>query len=128
SIGEYGLALLATSGEERTIRERHATYFRERVEEAENRYTRDGPRSRNWDDGIVSEVANVRAALTWYRDHDPVNGLSMASGLAWHWVEREFWEGEGWLKAFLARATDDDQVRGRALGGLATLIRRQGNF
>jgi non-specific serine/threonine protein kinase len=129
TLRAYGRERLVASGEAAETRDRHADYFLGLAEDCDRVYTSEGPGSRTWYTPLVSERANLRAALAWYRENDPSQGLCLAVGLSWIWVWlRDFAEGEEWLETFLARVPGEPEVRGRALLGLGTLKRDRGQL
>jgi predicted ATPase/DNA-binding NarL/FixJ family response regulator len=104
----YALEKLHESGDEDAIRRRHYDYFR----------------TQPW---RWRESANFWAALTWARDHVEDAGLALAVELA----ELEFSDQARvriLLVERLARASDRDAVRARALNVAARLAARQGDF
>ena len=70
---------------------------------------------------IAPELDNIRVALAWAEDRDPVQGLRLATALESFWVVRDPTEGAAWLERLLAAAVDaPPDLRAnswRALGG-----------
>jgi predicted ATPase/class 3 adenylate cyclase len=129
TLRAYARERLEASGEAARIGEHHAAYYLALVEECVRKQTSAGPESRNWDAGLEVEQANLRLALAWHREHDPSAGLRLAAGLSWYWVfHNDLIEGDGWLSTFLALTPGEPSTRGRALLGLATLKRDQGEL
>ncbi len=130
TLREFGSALLLGTAEEKATRRRHAEYFLGLVEESVCRYTGEGPGSlRGWDRRLIGERGNLRAALEWCRDNDPILGLRLATGLGWFWItQADLVEGEDWLTSFLATPLGDLGLRGRALLALGTFKRNRGEI
>ena len=78
TVREFALDQLHESGEADTARRRHAEYFAELAERAEQEYH--SQEVDTWLDQCRAELANFRAALTWCTsdDGDPVTGLRLA--------------------------------------------------
>ena len=140
TIREYGLELLAASGEEATTRNAHAAYYLDLVERVEP----DLYGGRDLVpvlDALEAEHANFRAAL----DHllgagNAAAALHLAGALAPFWLFHSHRsEGRRWLARALAVTRDrarqlppDEQggleaARARVLGGAATLAFTQGD-
>src|SRR5664279_5413449 len=69
TIREYGLELLAASGAEDELRQRHVDYFLSFAEEAARGFF--SPATASWLDRVESDHANLRTALRWcieYKD------------------------------------------------------------
>src|SRR5437763_4729583 len=63
TIREYGLEVLAASGEMETTRQAHASYYLRLSEEVEPEL--DGPQQVRWLERLEREHENLRAALRW---------------------------------------------------------------
>jgi predicted ATPase/transcriptional regulator with XRE-family HTH domain len=119
TIREYALSKLVESGEEATIRRRHAGQCLSLAESAAPRLT--GPERTEWINLLDAEIGNLRAALTWCYsqqaekdDHD--TGLRMSGALHWFWYLRGYLtEGRSWLEKALAHSTSRDQPFSRAV-------------
>src|SRR5262249_47217526 len=76
----YGRERLVASGEAADVQEQRAAYFLGLVEDCFRLYESEGAESLTWNARLVPEEANLRAALTWYRENDPSRGLRLAAG------------------------------------------------
>jgi predicted ATPase len=121
TIREFGQEQLAASGERDEIERAHAAYFRRLAEDAEPRLVT--AQSKEWLDRLDRDHDNLRAALSWFADHDGEGGLRLATSL------REFWTTRGnqvearrWLERFLAAAPSQTRLRSQALQTLARII------
>lgn len=118
TIREYGIEQLVDAGEGDETRRHHLRYymdFAERCAEA----TR-GPQQALWLNRTDDEHNNLRAALQWSLEHDPVAGLQLSSALSEYWFFRGMMaEGRDWLEEAWSRATHAPQlpqtIRARAL-------------
>ena len=63
-----------------------------------------GSAQKKWLDTLDREYANIRAALTWLREHgNRADGLRLAGALGLYWCRRgRYSEGHRWLEQFLA--------------------------
>ena len=115
TIREYAAERLAESGEADELRRRHAEHFLALAESAN--LTQDaGGEQRH--DLVLPEQANLRAALDWSEDADPLLGLRLTVALENFWASRPF-EGARRLEALLERAGDaTPELRARALRAL----------
>jgi predicted ATPase len=104
TMREFALECLATSGEEREIRDAHAAIYLELVETAALRYGT--PDEERWLELVEMDIKNVRAALRWSLDSgDTRTALGLAHALAPFWRARGLVrEGERWLAAARAAA------------------------
>ena len=104
TVREYGLELLAASGEETGVREAHAAYFLEMAKEARASFEGpDRPAARDW---VEREHDNLRAALTFaFERGDAETVQRLAAELARFWVVLGYiTEGRGWLERAVAMA------------------------
>ncbi len=103
TIREYGQERLAAGGEEEEARRWHAAWclaMAQRTASADLR--RAVPAAVR---EVVAEHDNLRAALSWLREHDPPAGLELAVQLYPFWFsEGMLREAMYWLEATLARA------------------------
>ena len=106
TIREYAAEQLASSGEERLVRDRHAAHFRRLAEASRNVLT--DPRRDEILDQLDRELPNFRAALGWSLEgSDPDTGLAIASDLEDFWHSRgHIGEGRTALKMLLASTAD----------------------
>jgi len=109
TIREYGLEVLAASGEMESTRQAHALYYVRLSEEAEPELT--GPRQAIWLERLEREHDNLRAALQWglvpgEDGHRREMALRLGGAL------RRFWIVHGHLsegRNFLERALVESQ-------------------
>jgi predicted ATPase/class 3 adenylate cyclase len=118
-IREFALEQLASSGEEASIRERHAAFFEALAEQAyAERFAREGL----WSAELEREHDNLRAALDWLSEVDARRCLRLATRLGWFWhVHSHFAEGRVRLAEALTAAPDQDEERARALAAMGEL-------
>ncbi|MGH2542509.1 MAG: ATP-binding protein, partial [Ardenticatenaceae bacterium] len=130
TIREYALEQLESSGEGGLLRDRHATFFRALVEEAEPALK--DRRQSKWIERLEREHDNLRAALRHAKESgDTETMLSIAGALAWFWRLRgHLSEGRAWLDSALAMpaAEEPGPARACALSGAATLAMLQGEL
>jgi non-specific serine/threonine protein kinase len=122
TIREYGLDLLAASGDEGAVRTAHARYFLHVAEEANAVFW--GRRPGPWRGELQSELPNLRAALAWLIETgDGEAALRLATALEPLWWISHQSEGRRWLTRALALRDDvaDDVVAAALVvaGGLA---------
>ena len=112
TIREYAAEQFETTGEATEFRRRHADYVHELVEGAGLLLEPEGEQAFAL---VREEIANVRAALDWSLEHEPVLGLAFASALDGFWAVTDPSEGMRRLAALLDRATDAPlELRARA--------------
>jgi predicted ATPase len=130
AIREYALKRLRESGEEDTIRRKHAAYYLALAEEAEPHLVR--AEREVWLDRLQVERDNLRAAL---RSGAEV-GLRLAGALSWFWLLRgDVNEGRASLENALAHSSSlrsgtsasGMAARARALYGAGRLAAAQGD-
>lgn len=115
-VRQYAAEQLATSGDEQIVRQRHAVAFLALAEEAALELHRQ--KQIEWLDRLDREHDNIRAALRWMSEFDPVGGLRLSSAIWWFSFMRGHWrECREWLATFLAKTTD--QVSAARAGALA---------
>jgi tetratricopeptide (TPR) repeat protein len=128
TIREFALEHLAASGEESTIRSRHAGYFLRWVEAGKPLFflLEQGP----WLEQLEGEHANVRLALAWLVEHgDGAESLSLACALGPFWRMRGYTaEGFSWVERVLTTEEPASlYVEALVLGsGLALDLHRHG--
>ena len=122
TIREFSLAELQTSGEEATIRQRHALWFRQFAESRIPEY--DGPGLRIAMDRIQIEFDNLRTAFAWFTGQHQWEEATRLAGSLWrNWrygpdpalstgipsdpseirPHLRFTEGHHWLRLVLSR-------------------------
>jgi hypothetical protein len=79
---------------------------------------------------IDRELDNLRAAILWAEDHDPVQGLRLASSVPQYWEEHAGpAEGRRWCESLLRKADNAPaRYRGKALRLIAVMAFRMGDF
>ena len=97
TLWQYARNRLTESGEADAMRARHGAYYRQLAEQAHQGLR--GPAGPMWRDRLITESANLRAALDWYiAAGDADAALSLVSGMAWLWfITADFLEGARWL-------------------------------
>ena len=129
TIREFAQERLAASGLEESIRQRHAEWclaFAERVGPLAKQ-----PDAASWLEALEWEHANLRTALTWFRDQSDAPRLTRLAGALWSfWEEHAHYaEGRRWLEVALELGrAEPAQDRLRLLTGAGTLARHQTDF
>jgi tetratricopeptide (TPR) repeat protein len=118
TLRQYGQERLIAAGEMETLRERHATYYRDLALAAEPHLL--GSEQLIYLARLDCELDNLRAALRWYLDHTRVqDGLRFQLGLVHFWWFRgRVTELHLWFDRFLAlpAAAERTALRAIALG------------
>jgi predicted ATPase/class 3 adenylate cyclase len=106
TLREFALERLDAFGEAEDMRRRHATYFVELAESAEEPAR--GASQRAAVDRLRAEHDNLRAALQWALDHGAAElAIRLSGALGWFWDTRSYLsEGRRWLSAALAAGAD----------------------
>jgi predicted ATPase/class 3 adenylate cyclase len=126
TIREYGLERLAESGEEATVRTRHAHEF---ARLAETAYDHRGEAEAEWSARLDRDHDDLRAALEWLSTTDPDAALELAGALGWFWFARGYLaEGDAHLTAALSTSGGSDRARARALTASGSLAARTGKI
>ena len=116
TIREYARELLAQSGEEDELRDRHAAYF---VELAERAYAGRLEAETRWADALEADLDNLRSALDRL-ERDEARYLQLAGALGWFFhLHSRLTEGAERLERALA-AGGEPRHRARALTGAGT--------
>ena len=131
TIREYARERLSGSGEEDSLRERHADSYLALVETIQPKLLTS--ERRRWLDRLEIEHDNMRAALEWSRlgKCDASLGLRLSGTLAWFWQTRAYLhEGRKHLEAALARpdASARTEARAKALYGAGALAWSLGDY
>ena len=127
TIREYAAERLDAMPEADRVRSAHAAAFLALVE-ADGR-PHAGVARREWLERVEAEHNNVRAALTWYRQHDPPAALGLAAAMAAFWSLRgHHTEGRQRLDDLLGLVADQSTARVSALNGAAWLAIDQGDY
>jgi predicted ATPase/DNA-binding XRE family transcriptional regulator len=102
TIREYGLECLAKSKETAAIQRRHAMYFVDLAERAEQELC--GPQQDLWLERLEAEHNNLREALKWSLQHNENEiALRLASALWQFWAARSHLsEGRAWIERALS--------------------------
>ena len=130
TIREYGLEVLAASGEREAVRRAHATYMLTLVQKAEAELW--GPDPAPWLNRLEREHENVHAALHWAlegTDDREEMALLLGISLRAFWYTRGYRrEGVEYLEQALARSEHASvDLRSKALYAAARLHEAQGN-
>jgi predicted ATPase/DNA-binding CsgD family transcriptional regulator len=126
TLRQYAHERLQVAGEVAQLRDRHAAWCLSDVAEPTQRML-SGPDQVAWLDHLERELDNVRVALGWLRESDPLTGLRIAGGLSRFWVNRGYFaEGRQWLEGLLDRAPGRSAAQAKALGAAGELAMRQG--
>ena len=101
TLWQYGTDRLDDSDEADMVRARHAAYYRQFAENANERLR--GAAASVWQARLTPELANLKVALDWHLDTGDIDAaLLMVSGMAWLWfVNSDFAEGARWLASVL---------------------------
>jgi len=117
TVREFALERLDESGEEGTIRERHARWCLALAESAEPDLMA-GRNERSWTKRLDTDLPNLRAAVAWFlRSGHAVAVLRLCAATAEYWVQRRHYaEVHGWVQEALTLAPDASATdRGLAL-------------
>jgi predicted ATPase/DNA-binding CsgD family transcriptional regulator len=129
TIRAFALERLTQSGEEPAIRQAHATWVLDLVEDAwpPRRAAPAGTQALVY---LDAERDNIRAALAWAMTRqDAEMALRLASDLAEYWCLRgDYAEGRNWLRRALDLEGGSPQVRASALYGAGILADGQGQW
>ncbi len=125
TIRSFARARLDDSEAATTARALHARHFRTAARQTDSKVS-----ELETLNAISLDQDEHRAALAWYLQHDPAEGLRYAVDLDAYWSTRVApGEGTEMLARFLAAVAEPDQgVRSVALAILADGHRRQGRF
>lgn len=123
TLRQYAAEELGTSGEQEDAAARHAAFFRDFAEEAEQSLRGHGQRAAL--QRLRDEHANLRAALAWL-SADPgrvEDGLRLAGSLALFWHLGRHVEGREVLSNLVATPGASRQARARALQAVSIVER-----
>jgi predicted ATPase/DNA-binding CsgD family transcriptional regulator len=127
TIREYATERLQAMPEADRVRATHAAAFLALVE-ADGR-PHAGLARQGWLERVDAEHNNIRAALGWFRDHDPPAALRLAAAMAAFWSLRgHHTEGRQRLGELLGLVEDPSVARVSALSGAAWLAIDQGDY
>jgi predicted ATPase/DNA-binding SARP family transcriptional activator len=125
TMREYGLEALARRGEAAEFRARHADFYASLAADAEPHLV--SAHRPQWTARLQLDVDNLREALSWSAEADPLLHLRIVGALCWFWYSSGLWtEGRRWLDAALALRAASEPTRERAsvlfaAGALAAL-------
>ena len=113
TIRQYARDKLLESGEAAEIRNRHLDYHVRLAEEAEQHLFK--KIALKWVNRLEAEYDNLRAAIEWGLDHDPLRVLRITGALPNFWYRRGY-ESESirWIHEALERMKDQPEVQGDA--------------
>jgi predicted ATPase/DNA-binding CsgD family transcriptional regulator len=130
TVREYGLHLLAESGEAEKVRQAHALYYLTWAEKAAHHLR--GRQQTLWQKRLEQEQENLRAALQWCIEHEETElACRFGATLSWFWHISGHWsEGLHWLEAALrlADAKPPTLMRAKALRGAGDMASCQGDY
>jgi predicted ATPase/DNA-binding XRE family transcriptional regulator len=129
TIREYAVEQLTLSGEEDSVRQRHAAYFLRLADEAEPELW--GPRPEPSIKRLEHDLDNHRVALKWLIDSgDGPHALRLGGALARFWATASrYGEGRAWVARLLTlpSAEEPTAVRARLMLADASLSAYQGD-
>ena len=132
TVREYAESVVAASGSEPAVRDRHAAWCLRMAEGLAPARHREQSASLST---LDAELANVRAALGWLRRTRQLElALRLASAVAWYWdVRGQFAEGQRWLDGLLDDIGEADrpvseEVRAHACYEAGFLAFQQGAY
>ncbi len=121
TVRQYALDRLRERDEESQWRARHLSCFDTLAKEF--RDAKEGPKQRSSLARITSELDNLRGALAWSAESNPIEGLRIAANLDVFWrVRGHLAEGRAWLARLLHAASSDGSKRERASGMYAAAM------
>jgi non-specific serine/threonine protein kinase len=113
------------------MRERHALHYLERAMELESAVLANTqPVTEGRVRRLYLEIDNLRGAIAWLLDHDPIEAARLASALDEYWFRFGYFaEGRAWLQRALDRAPGMPRaVRRRVLDTSGWLAYQQGDL
>jgi non-specific serine/threonine protein kinase len=122
TIWQFAGEKLEEAGEVNQLRQKHLDYYMNWVEQVSPDLR--GEQQLLWQKTLDLELENLRLALTYGLDFDPVSGLRLCSALGRYWRIRNLVvEGETWLTKLLDAPQNQAPMvhRARALGILSSL-------
>jgi predicted ATPase/DNA-binding CsgD family transcriptional regulator len=127
TIREYAAERLDQMPEADRVRGAHAAAFLALVEAGGRPHA--GLAKKEWLERLDTEHNNIRAALGWYREHDPPAALRLAASMSAFWSLRgHHTEGRQRLGELLGLVSDESMTRVSALNGAAWLAIDQGDY
>ena len=127
TIREYAAERLAAMPEAEQVRGAHAAAFLALVETDGRPHA--GLARKEWLEQVDAEHNNIRAALSWYRQHEPPAALRLAASMSAFWSLRgHHTEGRQRLGELLDLVSSLSVVRVSALNGASWLAIDQGDY
>jgi predicted ATPase/DNA-binding CsgD family transcriptional regulator len=127
TIREYAAERLDQMPEAEQVRGAHAAAFLALVEAGGRPHA--GLARKEWLEQVDAEHNNVRAALSWYGQHDPAAALRLAAAMSAFWSLRgHHSEGRQRLGELLGLVPGPSPARVSALNGAAWLALDQGDY
>jgi predicted ATPase/DNA-binding CsgD family transcriptional regulator len=127
TIREYAAERLEAIPEAEAVRGAHAAAFLALVEGDGRPHA--GLARKQWLERVDAEHNNIRAALSWYRGHDPPAALRLAAAMAAFWSLRgHHTEGRQRRGDLLELVPEASTARVSALAGAAWLAIDQGGY
>jgi serine/threonine-protein kinase PknK len=126
TVRQYAQERLLESGDADTVRQRHLTEF---ASLAERFYAERLSKEESWNERLTREMDNLRSALSFVRDRDAEQYLTMVGALAYFWWARShIIEGRAHLHAALSVSSPEPVRRtyARALRGQGMLSAYEG--
>ena len=127
TVRQYGHDRLVEAGEADEVRARHLTEF---MRLGELYYTNRFVREEAWNERVTGELDNFRAALSFARDRDAEQYLTLVGAIGYFWGARSrFAEGREHVKTAVARSSPQPLRRAyaRAIRGLGMLVAYEGD-
>jgi non-specific serine/threonine protein kinase len=127
TVREFAAERLNHRPEADRVRGAHAAFFLALVETGRPRTG--GLATKRWLERVDAEHNNVRAALAWYRVHDPPAALRLAASMAAFWSLRgHHTEGRQRLRELLGLVVGESAARVSALNDAGWLAIDQGDY
>jgi predicted ATPase/DNA-binding CsgD family transcriptional regulator len=127
TIREYAAERLEAMPEAERARGAHAAAFLALVETGGRPHA--GLARKEWLERVDTEHNNIRAALGWYREHDPRAALRLAASMSAFWSLRgHHTEGRQRLGELLSLVPEPSAARGSALNGAGWLAIDRGDY
>jgi predicted ATPase/class 3 adenylate cyclase len=109
TIRQYALKKLIESGEAALVRKHHMSYYKEYSIQAKDGMF--GEQQAQWMNRLENEHDNLRSALGWAIEHDPLNSLDIGANLVYFWSGKGYSsEGRQWLQSGLDRLNDHEEL------------------
>jgi predicted ATPase/class 3 adenylate cyclase len=135
TIRQYALNKLIDSGETAVLRKKHMSYFKDFSTQAKDGMF--GEQQSDWMNQLNKEHDNLRSALGWAVDHDPLICMEIGANLVYFWSGKGYSsEGRQWLQSGLDRLNENQEItndkyrkhiEGRALSAYGQMAIIQGD-